>query len=76
MVDATVDIYQTITLELLPIPAKSHYTFNVRDLAKVFQGVSMASPDRTFLFLFLANWQQRLMSCVLSVCLCLRVYRD
>lgn len=49
MVEATVDIYQTITVELLPIPAKSHYTFNVRDLAKVFQGVSMASPERTLL---------------------------
>eukprot|EP00698_Gefionella_okellyi_P007692 TRINITY_DN1880_c0_g3_i1.p1 TRINITY_DN1880_c0_g3~~TRINITY_DN1880_c0_g3_i1.p1 ORF type:complete len:4251 (-),score=1210.42 TRINITY_DN1880_c0_g3_i1:76-12828(-) len=42
MVDATIEIYQTIAKELLPTPAKSHYTFNLRDLAKVFQGVLSA----------------------------------
>ena len=46
MVDATVEVYQTIAADLLPIPAKSHYTFNVRDLAKVFQGISYATPER------------------------------
>jgi dynein heavy chain len=53
MVEATVEIYQTIAAELLPIPAKSHYTFNMRDLAKVFQGISLASPERMRLSWFL-----------------------
>ncbi|TRY59872.1 hypothetical protein DNTS_035283 [Danionella cerebrum] len=42
LVDATIKIYSTITSALLPTPAKSHYTFNLRDLSKVFQGILMA----------------------------------
>uniref|UniRef100_A0A8C3EQF5 Dynein axonemal heavy chain 1 n=1 Tax=Corvus moneduloides TaxID=1196302 RepID=A0A8C3EQF5_CORMO len=38
LVDATISVYLTITSQLLPTPAKSHYTFNLRDLSKVFQG--------------------------------------
>ncbi len=37
-VDASVAMYRRVELELLPTPAKSHYTFNLRDLSKVFQG--------------------------------------
>jgi len=40
-VAATVDLYTQITQRLLPIPAKFHYTFNLRDVAKVFQGILM-----------------------------------
>jgi dynein heavy chain len=40
MVKATIDVYNTITANLRPTPAKSHYLFNLRDIAKVFQGVS------------------------------------
>ncbi|KAH6567387.1 hypothetical protein BASA60_009078 [Batrachochytrium salamandrivorans] len=42
IVDASIMIYNTIRAELLPTPAKSHYTFNLRDLAKVIQGVLSA----------------------------------
>ncbi|CAE7406660.1 DNAH7 [Symbiodinium microadriaticum] len=34
VVRATVDIYHSISANMLPTPAKSHYTFNLRDLAK------------------------------------------
>eukprot|EP00947_MAST-08B_sp_MAST-8B-sp1_P002409 g2409.t1 len=47
MVASTIDIYENISHQLLPTPAKSHYTFNLRDLAKVFQGVLMCDPKRT-----------------------------
>ncbi|XP_042305771.1 dynein axonemal heavy chain 1 isoform X2 [Sceloporus undulatus] len=46
LVDATIQVYSTITSQLLPTPAKSHYTFNLRDLSKVFQGILMAEPAK------------------------------
>jgi len=39
IVKSTIDIYFKISKDLLPTPSKSHYTFNLRDVAKVFQGV-------------------------------------
>ncbi|KAH8046935.1 1-aminocyclopropane-1-carboxylate synthase [Aureococcus anophagefferens] len=45
VVDATISIYEAIASGLLPTPMKSHYTFNLRDLSKVFQGLSQGHPD-------------------------------
>ena len=44
-VDATIGVYNTISSNLLPTPAKSHYTFNLRDLSKVFQGIQMGQSS-------------------------------
>ena len=41
LVAATTDIYREIQRELLPTPSKSHYTYNLRDFSKVFQGICM-----------------------------------
>ena len=46
IVKSTIAIYQTICTELLPTPEKSHYTYNLRDLGKVFQGLLMISPKQ------------------------------
>lgn len=46
MVSMTINVFSTICKELLPTPEKSHYTFNVRDLGKVFQGILMADPEK------------------------------
>ncbi|XP_066927305.1 dynein axonemal heavy chain 1-like isoform X2 [Clytia hemisphaerica] len=46
IVNHTIAVYNTIQTQLLPTPAKSHYTFNLRDLSKVFQGILMASTDK------------------------------
>jgi dynein heavy chain len=44
LVGSSVDIYMRIQKELLPTPLRSHYTFNLRDLSKVFQGMLMVKP--------------------------------
>ena len=44
IVEASVDIYRAVEEAMLPTPSKSHYTFNLRDLSKVFQGVLMVEP--------------------------------
>ncbi|KAL0223335.1 hypothetical protein P9112_002725 [Eukaryota sp. TZLM1-RC] len=44
LVAATVDLYSEVSVSLLPTPARSHYTFNLRDLSKVIQGILMADP--------------------------------
>jgi dynein heavy chain len=46
LVDASIHVYNTICKELLPTPQRCHYTFNLRDLAKVFQGMLMGAPNR------------------------------
>jgi dynein heavy chain len=46
LVEATIGVYSTISSSLLPTPNKSHYTFNLRDLSAVFQGILSSSSRR------------------------------
>ncbi|KPI89879.1 dynein heavy chain putative dynein heavy chain point mutation [Leptomonas seymouri] len=46
LVAATVELYTTLVDNLKPSPEKSHYTFNLRDVSKVFQGMDMAYAPR------------------------------
>eukprot|EP00919_Chromeraceae_sp_WS-2016_P063673 GHVR01150602.1.p1 GENE.GHVR01150602.1~~GHVR01150602.1.p1 ORF type:complete len:1144 (-),score=284.16 GHVR01150602.1:1104-4535(-) len=41
IVKGTIDVFTLAQKELLPTPNKSHYTFNLRDLAKVVQGICL-----------------------------------
>lgn len=36
IVKSTIAIYNRVTRDLLPTPSKCHYTFNLRDVSKVF----------------------------------------
>eukprot|EP01038_Epipyxis_sp_PR26KG_P005424 gene5424-7514_t len=46
LVQASVSLYNTILDELKPTPAKPHYTFNMRDISKTFQGLLMIDKRR------------------------------
>jgi dynein heavy chain, axonemal len=47
MIDSVLYMYNTVKKNLLPTPTKSHYTFNMRDISKVFQGICNASLKHT-----------------------------
>ncbi|TFK08141.1 activating transcription factor 7-interacting protein 1 [Platysternon megacephalum] len=63
IVDAAVEIYQRMSIDLLPTPAKSHYVFNLRDLSKCVQGILQCDPgavrDQTQIFRLFCHECQR-----------------
>ncbi|KAI8840277.1 hypothetical protein BC829DRAFT_446998 [Chytridium lagenaria] len=45
VVDSTMAVYKWSVASLLPTPAKTHYTFNLRDFSKVVQGIVLSTPN-------------------------------
>jgi len=45
VIAATLDVYNTSISKLLPTPAKSHYTFNLRDVSRVIEGLTLQKAE-------------------------------
>lgn len=45
LVGGTLRLYHRMIEEMLPTPSKSHYTFNLRDVSKVFKGMFRMTPE-------------------------------
>ena len=69
LTDASVDVFNSCRQSLLPTPAKSHYTFNLRDLSRVYEGLlrstgnTIGAPAD-----FLRLWRNEVGVLVLAAC--------
>uniref|UniRef100_A0A8C2AJS1 Dynein heavy chain 10, axonemal-like n=1 Tax=Cyprinus carpio TaxID=7962 RepID=A0A8C2AJS1_CYPCA len=63
----TLELYKTIIKDLPPTPSKFHYIFNLRDLSRVYHGLTLTNPERfCTVTQFVRVWRNE----------CLRVFHD
>ncbi|XP_068162278.1 dynein axonemal heavy chain 10 [Antennarius striatus] len=63
----TLKLYSTIIKEMPPTPSKFHYIFNLRDLSRVYNGLTLVTADRiSTIGDFVRVWRNE----------CLRIFHD
>ncbi len=55
IVKATQKVYDTVATTLKPTPSKVHYTFNLRDMSKIFQGLCSANGKEATSLIYLVR---------------------
>lgn len=45
LITGTIDVWQKTAAKLLKTPSKFHYSFNIRELSRVFQGIIRVVKD-------------------------------
>ncbi|XP_078523750.1 dynein axonemal heavy chain 10 isoform X2 [Lissotriton helveticus] len=67
LTSCTMELYNVIVRDLPPTPSKFHYIFNLRDLSRVYNGLTLTTPERfTTVAQMVRVWRNE----------CLRVFHD
>jgi dynein heavy chain len=48
LIDATIAVWEQVSKKLLPTPSKFHYSFNIRELARVFGGICKVAAQHEY----------------------------
>lgn len=48
LIDATISLWEQVARKLLPTPTKFHYSFNIRELARVFGGICAVAQKHDY----------------------------
>nr|XP_061842332.1 dynein axonemal heavy chain 10-like isoform X1 [Nerophis lumbriciformis] len=63
----TLELYNSLVKDLPPTPAKFHYIFNLRDLSRVYNGLTLTESERfSTVSIFVRVWRNE----------CLRIFHD
>ncbi|XP_069475795.1 dynein axonemal heavy chain 10 [Ambystoma mexicanum] len=67
LTSCTLELYSIIVRDLPPTPSKFHYIFNLRDLSRIYNGLTLTTPERfTTVTQMVRVWRNE----------CLRVFHD